>query len=157
MTCCRHITNLSILDFWVMGRVSRVFSAMNCKWYWCFLRCFEPSRLLEKYNQCESMTIALFWCNWTRQLADTAIHPQCFFTDSRLNRHDHWPTRQVTDTIFLKKSHRLTRRTSPTVTIPGKWMKENRSDNHKVSLFVKADKKIPSVGIIFCFRHHYRV
>ena len=94
---------------------------------------------------------------------------------------DNWPTRRFTDSVFsptadsltwpltdttshrhnLKKknlkNHRLTRRHSPTVTIPGKWMKENLSVNHKISLFVKADKKIPSVGIIICFRHHFDV
>ena len=50
--------------------------------------------------------------------------PTVFFTDSRLtdtttDRHDKTQT-QFKKKIKKKKNHRLTRRHSPTVTIPGK-------------------------------------
>ena len=99
---------------------------------------------------------------------DKVSHPLCFLDEvesmtthrQTTGQHDdsptvffhRQPTHALTDTTshrhnfkFFLKNHWLTRPHSPTVTIPGKWMKENLSVNHKVSLFIKAHKKIPSV------------
>ena len=45
------------------------------------------------------------------------------------HRHDHWPTQQVTDTVFkiLKTTHQLTRRHSLIVTIRGKLFCQSQS------------------------------
>ena len=80
------------------------------------------------------------WKLTDRQLADTTIHRQ------PTHRHDHLTTRQVTDKIvnLLKKLTDSLANIHRQCTIPGKWMEENGSVNHIVSLFVKADKKIPN-------------
>ena len=73
--------------------------------------------------------------NWpTRRFTDIVFF-FFFFHRQTTHRHDHWPTRQVTDKIVdnVEKTNRLTRRHSPTVTIPGKWMKIKRSVNRIVS------------------------
>ena len=73
------------------------------------------------------------WQLTDRQPADTTNRRQCFFTDSQLtdttiDQHD------KSQTKLKKNTHWLTRRHSPTVTIPGKWMNENCSVNHEVYL-----------------------
>ena len=64
--------------------------------------------------------------------------PTWWFTDSVSSQTANSSTRPLTDMTShrqnFQKTHRLTRQHSPTVTIPGKWMKENRSINHKVYL-----------------------
>ena len=86
------------------------------------------------------------WQLTDRQLADMKT---CFFTDSWL---DTTSDRQNFFFLFLNS-----RTHSPTVTNPRKWMKKNCSVNHKVSFFIKADKKIPknmSSRITLVFNHY---
>ena len=98
------------------------------------------------------------WQLTDRQLANTMIHRQCFFTDSRLtdtttDQHD------KSQTKFKKKiKNSPTHSQTLTDSYYSYKMNERKLFCQPQSQFIcQSRKKLPRVGILFCFRHHFHV